>query len=42
MHRRDSRTREKGRLKMRRDHFETDPPGPISHGPDAAEMNKMR
>lgn len=31
---------EKGRLKMRRNYFETDPPGLISNGPDAAAIDK--
>ena len=33
---------EKGRLKMRRNHFETDPPGLISNGPDAAAVDKWK
>lgn len=33
---------EKGRLKMRRNHFETDPPGLISNGPDAAAIDKWK
>ena len=33
---------EKGRLKMRRNHFETDPPGLISHFPDAAAIDKWK
>lgn len=33
---------EKGRLKMRRNHFETDPPGLISSGPDAAAIDKWK
>lgn len=33
---------EKGRLKMRRNHFETDPPGLITNGPDAAEIAKWQ
>lgn len=33
---------DKGRLKMRRNHFETDPPGLISNGPDAAAMDKWK
>lgn len=31
---------EKGRLKMRRNHFETDPPGLVTNGPDAAIASK--
>ena len=33
---------EKGRLKMRRNHFETDPAGLISHFPDAAAIDKWK
>lgn len=33
---------EKGLLKIRRNHFETDPPGLISHGPDAAAIDKWK
>lgn len=33
---------EKGRLKMRRNHFETDPPNLISSGPDAAAIDKWK
>ena len=33
---------EKGRMKMRRNHFETDPPGLISNGPDAAAIDKWK
>jgi predicted dehydrogenase len=33
---------EKGRLKMRRNHFETDPPGLIKNGPDAAAIDKWK
>lgn len=33
---------EKGRLKMRRNYFETDPPGLISNGPDAAAIDKWK
>jgi predicted dehydrogenase len=31
---------ERGRLKMRRNHFETDPPGLVTNGPDAAIASK--
>ena len=33
---------EKGRMKMRRNHFETDPAGLISSGPDAAAIDKWK
>ena len=33
---------EKGLLKMRRNHFETDPPGLVSNGPDAAASDKWK
>jgi hypothetical protein len=33
---------EKGRMKMRRNHFETDPAGLLSSGPDAAAIDKWK
>jgi len=33
---------EKGRLKMRRNYFETDPPGLLTNGPDAAVLEKWK